>query len=181
LEYNIDIMNSSNKDDIVNALKNNYLFKSLTDNQLEDLAENVWLDRHKEGEIIVREGDYADTLHIVVKGGVNVTKADGQFLAYLGPGGFFGEMALFQESTCRSANCEANDSTVCAVVRKAVLEQFCDQHPEAGLKIYRIIIKTLSERLQATSADLAFLMGTQVKKQAKVDEMVSEAHKSKEG
>ena len=146
---------------------------------VEALADQVWLENIPSGSVIVQENEEADALYIVVEGGVNVTKADGQFLAFLGPGGFFGEMALFMEGSIRSATCVSTTDSTCIIIRKSVLDQFCSDLPQAALRIYRNIIKTLAERLQVTSADLAYLMGAQVKKQTAVSELVENAKRSK--
>jgi CRP-like cAMP-binding protein len=164
--------------DVESALLSNPLFEKLTEEQLTALAGEVWLEQIPAGSLIVREGDEADALYVVVEGGVNVTKADGQFLAYLGPAGFFGEMALFMNGTKRTANCVSNEDTTCAIIRKPVLDQFCSDLPEAGLTIYRAIIRTLAERLQSTSADLAFLMGVHVRPQSAIDKLVDSARES---
>ncbi len=162
------------------ALRRTFLFSALDDDELTALAAEVWLEQIPAGSVIVREGDEADALYVVVSGGVNVTKSDGQFLAYLGPGGFFGEMALFLAGSRRSATCVSTADTTCAIIRQDVLTSFCDARPPAGLKIYRAIIGTLAERLQSTSADLAALMGTQVKRQSTIDDLVAAA-KAKRG
>lgn len=161
--------------EVSKALKQNFLFAVLNDEQVGALARQVWIERIPARSVIVREGDEADALYVVVSGGVNVTKGDGQFLAFLGPGGFFGEMALFMEGSKRSANCESTVDTTCVVVRKDTLDAFCNARPDAGLAIYRVIIKTLAERLQSTSADLAFLMGAQVRRQPQIDSIVKAA------
>jgi len=165
--------------EVQRALKANFVFDKLDAGEIEALAEHVWLERIPGGSLIVREGEEADALYLVVDGGVNVTKANGQFLAYLGREGFFGEMALFTEGAKRSATCVAAMDTTCAVVRKDVLHYFCESRPQAGIKIYRTIIATLSERLQATSADLAMLMGTQVKSQSTISAIVEQARRKK--
>lgn len=165
--------------DVQRALRSNYVFESLNDGEIEALAEHVWLERIPGGSLIVREGDEADALYLVVDGGVNVTKATGQFLAYLGREGFFGEMALFSDGAKRSATCSAAMDTTCAIVRKDVLHYFCETRPQVGIKIYRTIIRTLAERLQATSADLATLMGTQVKSQTVVSSIVDTVRRQK--
>ncbi len=167
-------------EDVVSALRSNPLFSDLADAHLEALADEVWLEEIPGGSVIVREGEEADALYVVVKGGVNVTKAGGQFLAFLGPGGFFGEMALFLANSKRSATCVSSEDTTCAIIRSPVLHQYCSDLPTAGLIIYRAIIRTLAERLQSTSADLAYLMSAQVRRQAAVDEMVEQAKAKKE-
>jgi CRP-like cAMP-binding protein len=145
---------------VAEALKNNFLFGGLTDDELGHLGSQVWTETIPAGSLIVREGDTADALYLVLEGGVNVIKSTGQFLSYLGVGGFFGEMALFLREARRSASCLAASDTTCLVLGKSILEKFADEHPVAGIKIYRVIIETLAERLQTTSADLAHLMAT---------------------
>ena len=176
-------MDAQQAADVRRVLKANYVFADLSEAEVAALAEKVWLEMIPGGSVIVREGEEADALYLVVDGGVNVTKASGQFLAYLGRDGFFGEMALFMEGARRTATCVAAMDTVCAVVRKDVLHRFCEIRPAAGVKIYRTIIATLAERLQATSADLAMLMQSEVKSQRTVDAIVEEARrrKAKEG
>ena len=168
-------MTDFDRKNLKKVLKKNFLFEALTQKHIDSLSAEVWLEPAQAEEIIVKEGDQADTLYIVVMGGVNIVKADGQFLAFLGPGGFFGEMSLFQEGSRRTATCKAAGDTLCAIIRKNSLEKYCTQYPEAGLIIYRAIIKTLSERLQATSADLAMLMKAQVKKQDDISQLVKKA------
>lgn len=172
-------MSSPIDEEIRASLRKNFLFSTLSDEETAALAIKLSVERAPAGALIVREADVADALFLVLVGGVNVTKANGHFLAYLGPGGFFGEMAVFAETSRRSANCVAVKDTTCVVVRKEILDQFCNERPATGLKIYRSIIRTLAERLTATSSDLALLMGTQVHAQATVTQLVEEARKKK--
>lgn len=157
------------------ALAGNFLFNTLEPAELDVLSEKVWVENFAGGDTIVAEGDDADSLFLVVEGGVNVAKRDGQFLAFLGPGGFFGEMALFSTASKRTADVEAASDTKCAVVNKSFIHDFCNSNPSAGIKIYRAIIEALAQRLEATSADLAMLMHNQVKAQDDVSDMVARA------
>jgi CRP/FNR family cyclic AMP-dependent transcriptional regulator len=161
------------------ALRRNFLFAALTDEEVVALAKEVWLERAPANTVIVRELEDADALYLVVEGGVNVTKKDGRFLAYLGRDGFFGEMAIFIEGARRTATCETAVETTFAVIRKDVFEKHCLESPQAALKIYRAIIRTMAERLQATSADLAALMATQVRSQQDVSSIVERAKRKK--
>lgn len=157
----------------LDVLRKNFLFAQLDDDELKSLSEVVQEEDYREGEFVVKEGDMGTGLYLVARGGVNVTKSlEGHFLAYLGAGGCFGEMALFLGSAIRTANCVAAMPTTCLIVDKRVLDAFCTDQPTAGNKIYREIIRVLAERLQATSADLAMLMRSQVMSQSKVSELV---------
>ncbi|MCC6809862.1 MAG: cyclic nucleotide-binding domain-containing protein [Deltaproteobacteria bacterium] len=161
-------------------LGKNFLFAQLDAAELMDLAHVVERRGYLPGEFIVKEGDVGTALYLVAKGGVNVTKSlEGHFLAYLGGGGCFGEMALFMGSAVRTANCVAALETECLIVDKAVLDRFCTSNPKAGNKIYREIIRVLAERLQATSADLAMMMRTTAISQERVSALVAQKRSEK--
>jgi CRP-like cAMP-binding protein len=164
------------------ALRKNFLFKALEESEIDALLGEVQLRRYDEGAFIVKEDDDADSLFLVVEGTVNVMKASGQFLAALGSTGFFGEMGLFVEGSKRTAHCIAASTTVCAIVDKNALDRYCDARPASGLKILRAITRALSDRLRATSADLAMAMSTRVRPQAEVTSIVEAARaKKKQG
>lgn len=165
----------------LDVLRKNFLFAQLDDVELQSLADVVAKQDYREGEYVVQEGDVGTALYLVARGGVNVTKSlEGHFLAYLGAGGCFGEMALFLGSAVRTANCVAAMPTTCLIIDKRLLDDFCTKQSTAGNKIYREIIRVLAERLQATSADLAMLMRTQVMSQSKVSELVEQKLSSKQ-
>jgi CRP/FNR family transcriptional regulator, cyclic AMP receptor protein len=69
------------------------------------------LRRFKRGEVIFHEGDPGDTVHIIVKGhvAIRMTTASGDVvtLAVLGPGEFFGELALLTADHRRTATVSA--------------------------------------------------------------------------
>jgi len=170
---------TASRESIRDALLGNFLFSSLDQEEAEALVAAVEIATYATGNTIVREGDVADSLYLVVAGGVNVLKANGQFLAMLGVDGFFGEMGLFSEGATRTADCVAAMDTTCAVISKETLHHFCDNHPTTGLKIYRAIIRALAERLQMTSSDLAMMMAARVKTQADISDMVARARAAK--
>lgn len=161
------------------ALHKNFLFASLAPGELDALSGALELRSFPENAIIVQEDDPADSLFLVIEGSVNVIKANGQFLAVLGQNGFFGEMGLFVEGSKRTAHCIAATPALCAVLDKQSLERFCEARPASGLTIMREIVRALSDRLRATSADLAMAMT--VRPQAEVSSMVEAARKLRGG
>jgi len=74
------------------------LFRQLSDEQVEIIAERVVIRRFMRGQTVVQQGAKEDTLFILLSGEarVLVTNSRGRevFLAGLGPGDFFGEMSL---------------------------------------------------------------------------------------
>jgi CRP-like cAMP-binding protein len=77
------------------------LFSPLSPEQLRSLA--FWVSELSvsQGKHLVEEGDYSYDLFIIQDGTAEVTQ-DGQQLAELGPGDFFGEMGVL-EGTQRNA------------------------------------------------------------------------------
>ena len=69
------------------------LFKTLTPRQLTDVAEEMTKRHYAAGEIIIREGDPGEEFMLISEGEVEVIRAEHE-VARLGPGDFFGEVAL---------------------------------------------------------------------------------------
>jgi putative ABC transport system ATP-binding protein len=69
------------------------LFKTLTPRQLTDIAEKMSKRHYAVGETIIRKGDPGEEFFLVSDGEVEVIRADRE-VARLGPGNFFGEVAL---------------------------------------------------------------------------------------
>jgi putative ABC transport system ATP-binding protein len=69
------------------------LFKTLTPRQLSDVAEEMTKRHYAAGEIIIREGEPGEEFMLISEGEVEVIRAEHE-VARLGPGDFFGEVAL---------------------------------------------------------------------------------------
>ncbi len=69
------------------------LFKTLTPRQLTDVAEHMTKRHFAAGETIIREGELGEEFFLISDGEVEVIRADRE-VARMGPGDFFGEVAL---------------------------------------------------------------------------------------
>jgi putative ABC transport system ATP-binding protein len=78
---------------ICEFLKGVDVFKSLTPTELTHVAERMVKRHYMPGEVVIREGDPGHELFLVSEGEVKVDRA-GTEVARLGPGDFFGELAL---------------------------------------------------------------------------------------
>ncbi len=85
------------------------------------------LKEFKKGDLLFREGDPSDSMYVIKKGRISITKAKGAGeveLADLGPGEMLGEMAFFDNKP-RSAGARAKqDSTVIILPFSALYAQF---------------------------------------------------------
>lgn len=97
------------------------LFRELPRRDLTRLAKVTVVRTFKKGDQVAREGEIGVAFYVVSKGHVEVVKGLGtpneQMLATLGPGSFFGEMALF-DNQLRSATVRAADDCECLALTK---------------------------------------------------------------
>jgi putative ABC transport system ATP-binding protein len=78
---------------ICEFLKGVDAFKNLTPNELTNVAEHMTRRQYMPGEAIIREGDVGEEFFLIADGEVQVER-QGQEIARLGSGEFFGELAL---------------------------------------------------------------------------------------
>ena len=92
----------------------------------------------KDGELIIREGEYGDCMYVIQSGKVQVTthRLEGKevLIAELSEGDFFGEMAVFEKET-RSATVKAKgEVSIITVDRKTLLRRI-QQDPSLAFRI----------------------------------------------
>lgn len=107
------------------------------------------------GTVLFREGDPGGEMFLIVTGAVRVTKQAGgteRTLAVLGPGEFFGEMAILTGED-RSATATIEEDARLVPIDAAMLEQLVARSPEISVRL----LKRLAFRLKATN-DLAAIL-----------------------
>ena len=87
------------------------------------------------GHVIARQGDVGTGLFIVESGAVRVVR-DGQTLATLGPGDFFGELSVI-DGKPRNAQVIADGPTVCLALATWDFEAVVHEAPAVALAILR--------------------------------------------
>lgn len=131
------------------------LFRGMTRpvlGQLISTAEKVTVPK---GSVFFEEGELGESFHVLVGGQAEVQKlVDRQVvqLTTLRPGDVFGEMTLIGENV-RSATVRATADCVALHFSAARLSA----HPGLVATLYLNIARTLSERLKASSGELARL------------------------
>lgn len=86
------------------------IFAPLPGTPLEHLAGRLVPLRVEPGTVIVRQGDTGDRFYVVVEGDVDIS-VDGAAASTLGPGGYFGEIALIRDMP-RTATATARTDVV---------------------------------------------------------------------
>lgn len=90
----------SEKEHSVSVLREVLLFKGLNKKLSRKLLIDLIEKEYKPGEIIFSEGDSGKALYVILSGSVRIVKKinSGQkILANLGPGSYFGELALINQ------------------------------------------------------------------------------------
>jgi CRP-like cAMP-binding protein len=134
-------------DDTATALGRTPLFGNLTRAELVELAkltEDLEVDA---GKVLAREGDIGQEFFVIVDGEVAVTKG-GEDVRRLGPGDFFGEIALVWESPRRTATVVAESPVRFFVLTRQSFRSLIDHHPDIEGKV----LDALEERVRATES-----------------------------
>ena len=104
--------------------------------------------------LIVTEGDDTDSLYVILSGKARIYVSDDKGremqLNQIGPGEYFGEVTL--DGGPRSASVMALEDCRCAVVKRAELLQFLEQHPDFALHVMRKLayrVRTLTENVRS--------------------------------
>ena len=131
-------------------------FQQFTDSELLALAASLREKSLRKGQVLLRQGDMSDEMYVVRRGSLVISKpVTGrveQVLARIGPGDFFGEMALFDHSP-RSATVQADSDALLLVLDRGALVRLTEQSPRAAAAFYRAMVLEFVQRLRA-SGDL---------------------------
>lgn len=144
-------------------LRDHDLLRGLTDEQVAAISGLAQIERYPAGEVVLREGDRADAVFLLLAGTVTVWLAVGEDgrrhrLATFGPGMAFGEMALLVEGP-RSADVEADEPVVAARLALADLRALELRRPDLIAVIYQNLARTLGGRLRRANAQVRALEG----------------------
>ncbi len=109
---------------------------------LRALARRGVLKRLRRGVQIISEGDVGDTLYIILAGRLRAYSVGADFreltYAEYGAGAMVGEMGL--DGGPRSANVDAQEPTLCAVVTRATLRQHLADDPDFAFELLATVI-----------------------------------------
>jgi CRP-like cAMP-binding protein len=108
------------------------MFASLTQDFIDLLRNRVELVRYSKGDVICRQGDLADSFYLVRLGFVKISEphpGGDLVLAYLGRGGYFGEIGLLGGGR-RTATCTALDHVELVRIHADEFHQMMEQFPE---------------------------------------------------
>ncbi|WP_153147590.1 Crp/Fnr family transcriptional regulator [Dechloromonas sp. H13] len=141
-------MSSSNVGLSLVVLRNVPLFSGLDETELDRLSRVAGRRRAGRGEQVVRAGESADALLVLLTGRAKVTNFDEEgreiILAWLGPGEFFGEMGLIDGSP-RSASVVAVENCELLTIGKTEFQRCMQDNFQVALKLMQILVRRLRE------------------------------------
>jgi CRP/FNR family cyclic AMP-dependent transcriptional regulator len=138
---------------VTNFLRKVPLFEDLDDRSISAIANAIVEQSYAPGQEIMREGDSGVGVFIVRSGRVEVLqKRSGEMvkLGELGPGDFFGEMALLDEFP-RSATVRAVEPTTCLGLTRWHFRGILESHPQIALGILPVLTKRLRSAERAAA------------------------------
>jgi CRP-like cAMP-binding protein len=100
------------------------MFRSCPEEVLNHIADLASARTADEGEDIIRQGDLADEFFIIVSGSADVSR-DGETIASLEPGDYFGELALFDRAL-RNATVTATSPVELVTFSRDAFEDLLD-------------------------------------------------------
>ena len=109
----------------IGKLKKLSLFINLSEKTLELIASKLKKIKYVENQIIVTEDTIGDTLYLISKGRVRITK-NGTYIRDLESGNCFGENVLLLSDVKRTATVTAIDKVVCYVLSKSDFDIILD-------------------------------------------------------
>ena len=124
------------------------LFSSFPDEQLRMLASVVTRRSVPRSSTVMAGGDATDSLYIVLSGRLKVMMSDAEgkevILSILGPGEFFGEMGLIDDSP-RSASVVAIEACELLSIAKRDFKKCLAENFEMAMAVMRGLVRRLRE------------------------------------
>lgn len=132
------------------------LFSELAQEDLDRIGAQLTPRTVEKGGVIVRQGDMADSIYLIVSGQVKVFMTDDHqrevILNTLGPGEFFGEIPLF-DSEPRTASVAALEPCHLQLLSYEAFHDVLQRTPE----IARKVMSTLAARLRHADRQIGTL------------------------
>jgi CRP-like cAMP-binding protein len=132
----------------VEALRRVSLFSQLGDEELQCVAEAVNEVEIPAQQLLVQPGTPGTGMFFICDGTAVVeTKRDE---IELGPGQFFGELALISEEATRTARVRAKTDLRCLALDRGNFRELVSEHPEVAASLLEIALGRLAENAAPT-------------------------------
>lgn len=157
-----NVLNKKKKEtDLFTFLKQSYLFRDLSNKEIEFITEIVHVRNFRPGEKIFRQGDPGVGMYLILTGTVDIIMHDPTFenrpereeifITRLEKGDFFGELSLVEDPSFRSASAVSVSRSTLIGFFKPDLLQTIQRNPLTGNKICLRLGEILGRRLRETT------------------------------
>ncbi len=156
------------------------IFTGLTEEKLVKLSAVMKEVEYPGGSVIIKDGDRSNEMFVLLEGDVEITKqmvmkpthqdvdSKDKSLIRLSAKfhACFGEMALFEENSERSATVSSLNHCKLAVITRADFTRLIDNDHEVGYIVFRNLAGIISDRLKRANKDIlklttAFVMAVE--------------------
>ena len=127
------------------------IFKGLPAKELEFIARSVKERVYEPAAVIVKQGDPGVGFFMIMEGRVDVGH-DGHKIREMGPGEFFGEMALMEERI-RTATVTAKERTRCLQLVRWDFRALLKENPELAVRMLEVVVKRIRDHPLSHDAD----------------------------
>jgi len=122
------------------ALRNSKLFGGMLAEELQALAETAHIRAFQAGQTIFTEGDPGDAIYVVIEGKVQISafvnEHERRVLSHIGPGDFFGEMAVLDNES-RSATATAETDVQMYYIPRLQMLHILETSPRLAIGLVR--------------------------------------------
>jgi len=135
------------------------LFAELAPDDVKFIAGHGIVRSFPKNAVIINEGDHSDSLYVILEGRVKVFVSDESskevILNIQGPGEYFGELALIDD-TPRSASVMTIEKSRLVLVTRQAFERCLAENPSLAVKLIRMLVRRIRS-LNVNGKDLALL------------------------
>jgi CRP/FNR family transcriptional regulator, cyclic AMP receptor protein len=128
---------------MVESLRDVPLFADLSSRDLKRLADSMQELSFAPGKEVVAEGKGGVGFFVILDGSARVTQR-GEDRGLLGPGDYFGEMALI-DGDDRMATVQAESELRCAGMTQWAFRPFVKNHPDVAWSLLTALVKRVRE------------------------------------
>lgn len=143
----MDTISTQNKA-AIDSLQRIPFFRGLSPETLLAISAKLQMVHFEHGDVVFVENSLGDSMYLIESGQVKVTISTGtgqeRVINYLGPGNFFGEMALLLNQR-RTATVTVTIDADFWVLRKVDMDDLLIDHPEIALQITKELSRRLSD------------------------------------
>ena len=130
------------------------LFSELTPDEIKKVIKYFRQVKLPKGTVLFKTRDFGDELYIITSGKIRISREVGGdvelVFTILGPGTFFGEIAVIDE-LYRSATATAEEDSELGSISRSDLDELAAKEPRTAYKLVYSIAKVLSHRIRRSN------------------------------